>query len=94
MLCNTRVSLIKLNCDWLQQHSSLCHLGRGASFGDSVLDDSPRDSTALTRGQCKLLRVEQRDFRLLWEVRAQHNTFMFPNAAQSKERKVNGNSDR
>ena len=50
------------------QHSSLCHLGRGVSFGDSVLDDSPRDSTALTRGRCRLLRVEQRDFRPLWEV--------------------------
>jgi len=42
---------------------------RGTSFGESVLDDSPRDSTAVTRGHCKLLRVEQRDFRNLWEVR-------------------------
>ena len=43
-------------------------LGRGSWFGDSVLDDSPRDATASTRGPCKLLRVEQRDFRSLWQV--------------------------
>ncbi|XP_046437750.1 rap guanine nucleotide exchange factor 4-like isoform X7 [Daphnia pulex] len=42
-------------------------LGRGSWFGDSVLDDSPRDATASTRGPCKLLRVEQRDFRSLWQ---------------------------
>ena len=45
------------------------HLSRGAWFGDSVLDDSPREATAVTRGQCKLLRVERRDFRSLWQVR-------------------------
>jgi CRP-like cAMP-binding protein len=44
-------------------------LGRGSWFGDSVLDDSPRDATASTRGPCKLLRVEQRDFRSLWQVK-------------------------
>ncbi|KAK4022448.1 hypothetical protein OUZ56_007912 [Daphnia magna] len=43
-------------------------LGRGSWFGDSVLDDSPRDATASTRGPCKLLRVEQRDFRSLWQL--------------------------
>ena len=48
--------------------SSCRLLSRGNWFGDSVLDDSPREATATTRGQCKLLRVEQRDFRSLWQV--------------------------
>lgn len=48
---------------------SLRHLHRGSWFGDSVLDDSPREATAVTRGNCKLLRVERRDFRSLWQVK-------------------------
>ncbi|XP_070499375.1 rap guanine nucleotide exchange factor 4 isoform X2 [Chironomus tepperi] len=46
---------------------TLCNLGVGATFGESVLTDLPRDSTVVTKTTCELLRVEQQDFRLIWE---------------------------
>ncbi|CRL03781.1 CLUMA_CG016279, isoform B [Clunio marinus] len=46
---------------------SICNLGVGATFGESVLHDLPRDSTVVTKTTCELLRVEQQDFRLIWE---------------------------
>ncbi|KAG5678868.1 hypothetical protein PVAND_008499 [Polypedilum vanderplanki] len=42
-------------------------LSVGATFGESVLGDLPRDSTVVTKTTCELLRVEQQDFRLIWE---------------------------
>lgn len=47
---------------------TLCNLGVGATFGESILHDLPRDSTVVTKTTCELLRVEQQDFRLIWEV--------------------------
>lgn len=52
----------------LQLPVTLCNLGVGATFGDSILHDLPRDSTVVTKTTCELLRVEQHDFRLIWEV--------------------------
>ncbi|XP_057667592.1 rap guanine nucleotide exchange factor 4 isoform X1 [Diorhabda carinulata] len=46
---------------------ALCTLGIGATFGESILQDLPRDSTVVTQTTCELLRVEQHDFRLIWE---------------------------
>ncbi|XP_026475333.1 rap guanine nucleotide exchange factor 4-like [Ctenocephalides felis] len=46
---------------------TLCSLGVGATFGESILHDLPRESTVTTRTTCELLRVEQHDFRLIWE---------------------------
>lgn len=53
---------------YLQSSVTLCNLGVGATFGESVLHDLPRDSTVVTKTTCELLRVEQQDFRLIWEV--------------------------
>ena len=52
---------------------TLCNLGVGATFGESILQDLPRDSTVVTKTTCELLRVEQQDFRLIWEVRSNRN---------------------
>lgn len=52
-----------------QMPMTLCNLGVGATFGESILHDLPRDSTVVTKTTCELLRVEQQDFRLIWEVR-------------------------
>ncbi|KAG5891364.1 hypothetical protein JTB14_007604 [Gonioctena quinquepunctata] len=46
---------------------ALCTLGIGATFGESILQDLPRDSTVVTQTTCELLRVEQHDFKLIWE---------------------------
>ncbi|XP_038121933.1 rap guanine nucleotide exchange factor 4 isoform X2 [Culex quinquefasciatus] len=46
---------------------TLCNLGVGATFGESILHDLPRDSTVVTKTTCELLRVEQADFRLIFE---------------------------
>lgn len=56
-------------CNSQQQSPvTLCNLGVGATFGESILHDLPRDSTVVTKTTCELLRVEQQDFRLIWEV--------------------------
>jgi len=52
-----------------QDSVTLCTLGIGTAFGESILNDTPRHSTVVTREYCELLRVEQKDFKILWEVR-------------------------
>ncbi|XP_017779355.1 PREDICTED: rap guanine nucleotide exchange factor 4 [Nicrophorus vespilloides] len=46
---------------------TLCTLNVGATFGESILQDLPRDTTVVTQTTCELLRVEQPDFKLIWE---------------------------
>ncbi|KAE8736911.1 hypothetical protein FOCC_FOCC017633, partial [Frankliniella occidentalis] len=46
---------------------TLCTLGVGSTFGESILNPLPRDTTVLTRTTCELLRVERRDFKAIWE---------------------------
>lgn len=65
---NTSNSLKRMNIFVLQMPVKLCNLGVGATFGDSILHDLPRDSTVVTKTTCELLRVEQQDFHLIWEV--------------------------
>ncbi|XP_052240015.1 rap guanine nucleotide exchange factor 4-like isoform X2 [Dreissena polymorpha] len=45
----------------------LCTLGPGTSFGESVLTNRPRHATIITRDYTELIRVEQKDFKVLWE---------------------------
>lgn len=56
------------NSVFLQAAVTLCNLSVGATFGESILYELPRDSTVVTKTTCELLRVEQQDFRLIWEV--------------------------
>lgn len=53
-----------------QNAISLCSLGVGSTFGESILNPLPRDTTVVTRTTCELLRVERRDFKAIWEVSA------------------------
>lgn len=62
----------------LQAPVSLCSLGVGATFGESILHDLPRESTVVTQANCELLRVEQRDFRMIWEVSDCLSTSLLP----------------
>jgi len=43
-------------------------LGMGSFFGESILDDSPRENTVVTREPCLLLRIQQQDFKALFQV--------------------------
>jgi hypothetical protein len=43
-------------------------LEAGAAFGESILYDTPRNATVITSSIVMLLRVEQKDFKILWEV--------------------------
>ncbi|TNN03011.1 hypothetical protein fugu_000040 [Takifugu bimaculatus] len=45
----------------------ICTLGTGTAFGESILDNTPRRATIVTREFTELLRIEQREFRCLWE---------------------------
>lgn len=49
----------------------ICTLGTGTPFGESILDNTPRHATIVTRECTELLRIEQREFRALWEVSLQ-----------------------
>nr|XP_006822120.1 PREDICTED: rap guanine nucleotide exchange factor 4-like [Saccoglossus kowalevskii] len=46
---------------------TICTLGVGTAFGESVLSDTPRHATVITTEYCEFLRIEQKDFRSLWE---------------------------
>ncbi|KAG9329838.1 hypothetical protein JZ751_028947, partial [Albula glossodonta] len=46
---------------------TICTLGIGTAFGESILDNTPRHATIVTRECSELLRVEQKHFKALWE---------------------------
>ena len=47
---------------------TICTLGIGTAFGESILDNTPRHATIVTRESSELLRIGQKDFKALWEV--------------------------
>jgi Rap guanine nucleotide exchange factor 4 len=47
----------------------VCTLEAGTAFGESIIYDVPRNATIITSSPCELLRVEQKDFKILWAVR-------------------------
>ncbi|KAL6070130.1 hypothetical protein STEG23_037928 [Scotinomys teguina] len=51
-----------------QDAVTICTLGIGTAFGESILDNTPRHATIVTRESSELLRIEQEDFKALWEV--------------------------
>ncbi|XP_039503194.1 rap guanine nucleotide exchange factor 4 isoform X1 [Pimephales promelas] len=50
-----------------QDAVTICTLGIGTAFGESILDNTPRHATIVTREFSELLRIEKREFRTLWE---------------------------
>jgi Rap guanine nucleotide exchange factor 4 len=64
----TRLIILVVFAITAQDSVTLCTLGIGTAFGESILNDTPRHSTVVTREYCELLRVEQKDFKILWEV--------------------------
>ncbi|KAG7464021.1 hypothetical protein MATL_G00182860 [Megalops atlanticus] len=50
-----------------QDAVTICTLGIGTAFGESILDNTPRHATIVTRECSELLRIEQREFKSLWE---------------------------
>nr|CAD7256435.1 unnamed protein product [Timema shepardi] len=63
---------------------TLCSLSVGATFGESVLHDLPREGTVVTRSTCELLRVDQSDFKLIWEKHKDLMTDIIVNSKLSK----------
>uniref|UniRef100_A0A8C0FPC7 Rap guanine nucleotide exchange factor 4 n=1 Tax=Bubo bubo TaxID=30461 RepID=A0A8C0FPC7_BUBBB len=55
-----------------QDAVTICTLGIGTAFGESILDNTPRHATIVTREYSELLRIEQKDFKALWEKYRQH----------------------
>ncbi|KAM6948429.1 rap guanine nucleotide exchange factor 4-like [Aplochiton taeniatus] len=50
-----------------QDAVTICTLGIGTAFGESILDNTPRHATLISRESSELLRIEQREFKNLWE---------------------------
>uniref|UniRef100_A0A672S1F5 Rap guanine nucleotide exchange factor 4 n=1 Tax=Sinocyclocheilus grahami TaxID=75366 RepID=A0A672S1F5_SINGR len=50
-----------------QDAVTICTLGVGTAFGESILDNTPRHATIVSRENSELLRIEQREFKTLWE---------------------------
>lgn len=46
----------------------LCIVGPGTSFGEGILTGKPHSVTVVTKDTTELLRVELKDFKVLWEV--------------------------
>ena len=46
----------------------LCVVGPGTSFGEGILTGKPHSVTVVTKDTTELIRVELKDFKLLWEV--------------------------
>lgn len=59
----------KTCCVCAQDAVTICTLGIGTAFGESILDNTPRHATIVSRETSELLRIEQREFKSLWEVR-------------------------
>ncbi|XP_071603443.1 rap guanine nucleotide exchange factor 4 isoform X3 [Heliangelus exortis] len=55
-----------------QDAVTICTLGVGTAFGESILDNTPRHATIVTREYSELLRIEQKDFKALWEKYRQY----------------------
>ncbi|XP_059709101.1 rap guanine nucleotide exchange factor 4 isoform X2 [Haemorhous mexicanus] len=55
-----------------QDAVTICTLGMGTAFGESILDNTPRHATIVTREHSELLRIEQKDFKALWEKYRQY----------------------
>uniref|UniRef100_A0A8C4SEY2 Rap guanine nucleotide exchange factor 4 n=1 Tax=Erpetoichthys calabaricus TaxID=27687 RepID=A0A8C4SEY2_ERPCA len=55
-----------------QDAVTICTLGIGTAFGESILDNTPRHATIVTREFSELLRIEQKEFKLLWEKYRQY----------------------
>ncbi|XP_076472872.1 rap guanine nucleotide exchange factor 4-like isoform X2 [Babylonia areolata] len=45
----------------------LCMVGPGTSFGEGILTGKPHSVTVITKDTTELIRVELKDFKLLWE---------------------------
>ncbi|KAG5261559.1 hypothetical protein AALO_G00285660 [Alosa alosa] len=50
-----------------QDAVTICTMGMGTAFGESILDNTPRHATIVSRENSELLRIEQREFKTLWE---------------------------
>ncbi|XP_041365780.1 rap guanine nucleotide exchange factor 4-like isoform X3 [Gigantopelta aegis] len=68
---------------------TLCVLGAGTSFGESILTNKPRHATVITQDFTELIRVEQKDFKILWERNKQlmEGVFTPLNSLQGTENK-------
>jgi hypothetical protein len=60
-------TLFLTNSLLLQNQKAVCTLGSGTAFGESIIYDMTRNATIITSDACELLRVEQKDFRILWD---------------------------
>lgn len=69
----TSSSLNQISCVCVQDAVTICTLGIGTAFGESILDNTPRHATIVSRETSELLRIEQREFKSLWEVREFQN---------------------
>ncbi|KAK6620354.1 hypothetical protein RUM44_006755 [Polyplax serrata] len=46
---------------------TLRYLDVGSTFGESILDEHPRNATVATQTTCELFRIKNQDFKSLWE---------------------------
>ncbi|XP_078571706.1 rap guanine nucleotide exchange factor 4-like isoform X4 [Branchiostoma floridae x Branchiostoma japonicum] len=56
----------------LSDNIVICTLGVGTAFGESILNDIPRHATVVTGEFCELLRIEQKDFKTIWDRNRQY----------------------
>lgn len=80
------VLLIEFACT--QDAVTICTLGIGTAFGESILDNTPRHATIVSRETSELLRIEQREFKSLWEVREETTALTYTRCSMKQNFKV------
>ncbi|XP_031560616.1 rap guanine nucleotide exchange factor 4-like [Actinia tenebrosa] len=87
----------------IEDSVTICTLGPGKVFGESVLDDSPRNATVITSAHCELLMVAKKDFKTIWERSKQYlegiiflrtQTTATPNGTQEQDPSVPERSEK
>uniref|UniRef100_A0A669CS43 Rap guanine nucleotide exchange factor 4b n=1 Tax=Oreochromis niloticus TaxID=8128 RepID=A0A669CS43_ORENI len=77
-----------------QDAVTICTLGIGTAFGESILDNTPRHATIVSRETSELLRIEQREFKTLWEKYRQSLAALLAPPYGAMESGSNNDSDR
>ncbi|XP_015366175.1 PREDICTED: rap guanine nucleotide exchange factor 4-like [Diuraphis noxia] len=78
-----RVVRIKPKLESWDKICAVVSLDVGATFGESIVHDLPRDMTVCTKTTCELLRIHQNDFKKIWD---KHSNLMKDLFASNKLR--------
>ncbi|XP_068744447.1 rap guanine nucleotide exchange factor 4-like isoform X2 [Montipora capricornis] len=87
------VDVIASGTGKLEDAETICSLGPGKVFGESVIDDTPRHATVVTSEFCELLLVKKKDFRVIWERNKQNFEHLMSTPSVTAEMQVKSDTE-